>query len=72
MNTRTEILNAFDQGKTPEELKKSFAPGSIFKYKRLHLVMQIERKIRDVLLKEKWEDINLPELKRVLKEVERW
>ncbi len=72
MNIKTQILKAFDSGKTAEAMKKDFAPGSIFKYKRLYCLIQIDRKIRDLIDTEAWEGLNLPELKRVLSEVQKW
>lgn len=72
MNIKTEILREMDAGKTPEILKKRFSSATVFKYRRLHYLIQANRKIRDLIDTDGWERLSLPALKQILKAIEKW
>jgi hypothetical protein len=71
-NPKTELIKAMDSGASPEDLKKKYSTKTIFKYKKLFICIQIKRKLQTLIDADGWTLLNLPDLKQMLSEVERW
>jgi hypothetical protein len=72
MNTKQEIMAAFRAGTSLKEMESKFSTKTIFRYRRLWLLLQIKNKLQEIADFERWGNIPLPNLKRLWEEIEGW
>jgi hypothetical protein len=72
MNTREGIMRLFAQGKPPKEIMEIYSRKSYYRYLKLHIILKIKAQLQWLADTKGWDSCNLPELKRVEKEVRKW
>lgn len=69
---KAQILRDFKNGKSVSEMKAHYSTKTIYKYLRLHLLIEIRDIVQFLIDTDGFETLNVPELKRVKGDVERW
>lgn len=72
MSSKSEIIEEFEKGRTVKQIQQEFSPTSVYKYYRLFLVMQLRDRVQRVIDADRWEDLSVPRLKVLIREVSGW
>jgi len=69
---KAKILRDFKSGKSISEMKKYYSTKTIYKYLRLHLIIEIRDHLQFIIDTDGFDTLNVPELKRIKEETKLW
>lgn len=73
VSIKSELLRLFDEGKTVKEVGNYYSTKTVYKYYRLHLIIQIKNRLQYICDSEDiFETLEVPRLKVLLREVKNW
>ena len=72
MNTREGILRMFRQGKSDSEIMEAYSRKSYYRYLKLFILIRTKERLQWLIDSDGWDSCNLPEIKRVEREVKKW